>query len=241
MSPWLAAHELLIELWGDRTMSLVRLLGFRTLTCGCVVGRYRELATSREVSYVEEKGGDCDVHVHRRNHTIPDRVAPSLATVATLRASSARTPPVARAPRVQITVVPPIPEPHIRFTSNGATFSFYLGDCVDILERLPPGSIDAIVTSPPYSLGIRYRSYDDTMPRSERLAWTADWVSKAARALAPDGSLFLNVGAKPTDPWTAIDVAQPARPYLHLQNTIHWIKSIAIEKALAGTNSKSGW
>ncbi len=52
--------------------------------------------------------------------------------------------------------------------------------------------------------------------------------------MAPDGSLFLNVGAKPTDPWTAIDVAQAARPHLHLQNTIHWIKSIAIEKALAG-------
>lgn len=82
-----AAHGLLINRLGDRTMSLVRLLGFRTLTCGCVVGRYRELATSREVSYVEEKGGDCDVHVHRRNHTIPDRIAPSLANVATLRAS----------------------------------------------------------------------------------------------------------------------------------------------------------
>ena len=37
-------------------MSLVRLLGFRTLTCGCVIGRYREVATSREVTYVEEKG-----------------------------------------------------------------------------------------------------------------------------------------------------------------------------------------
>ena len=37
-------------------MSLVRFLGFTTLTCGCVVGRYREVATSREVSYVEEKG-----------------------------------------------------------------------------------------------------------------------------------------------------------------------------------------
>ena len=49
-----------------------------------------------------------------------------------------------------------------------------------------------------------------------------------------DGSLFLNVGAKPTDPWTALDVAQAARPHLELQNIIHWIKSIAIEKALAG-------
>ncbi len=53
-------------------MSLVRLLGFRTLSCGCVIGRYRELATSREVSYVEEKGTQCELHGHRRNHTIAD-------------------------------------------------------------------------------------------------------------------------------------------------------------------------
>ena len=39
-------------------MSLVRLLGFRTLACGCVIGRYRELATSRELTYVEEKGAN---------------------------------------------------------------------------------------------------------------------------------------------------------------------------------------
>jgi hypothetical protein len=51
-------------------MSLVRLLGFRTLACGCVIGRYRELATSRELTYIEEKGAGCDVYGHRRNHTI---------------------------------------------------------------------------------------------------------------------------------------------------------------------------
>jgi hypothetical protein len=51
-------------------MSLVRFLGFSTLACGCVVGRYREVATSREVSYVEEKGKACGSHSHRRNHTV---------------------------------------------------------------------------------------------------------------------------------------------------------------------------
>ena len=51
-------------------MSLVRLLGFNTLACGCVVGRYREVATSREISYVEEKGKSCGSHGHRRNHTV---------------------------------------------------------------------------------------------------------------------------------------------------------------------------
>ena len=51
-------------------MSLVRLLGFTTLACGCVIGRYREVASNREVSYVEEKGEGCDSHSHRRNHTV---------------------------------------------------------------------------------------------------------------------------------------------------------------------------
>ncbi|MBI1875462.1 MAG: hypothetical protein HYZ58_12035 [Acidobacteria bacterium] len=51
-------------------MSLVRLLGFTTLTCGCVIGRYREVATHRELVYVEEKGDACQSHGHRRNHTI---------------------------------------------------------------------------------------------------------------------------------------------------------------------------
>jgi hypothetical protein len=57
-------------------MSLVRLLGFTTLGCGCIVGRYREVATSREVRYVEEKGKACVSHHHRRNHTVAnDRLA----------------------------------------------------------------------------------------------------------------------------------------------------------------------
>jgi hypothetical protein len=59
-------------------MSLVRLLGFRTLACGCVIGRYRELATSRELTYIEEKGTGCQLYAHRRNHTIhTERAAPA--------------------------------------------------------------------------------------------------------------------------------------------------------------------
>ena len=133
--------------------------------------------------------------------------------------------------------MPRFPKPHTTLKSGRATFRFYLGDSVELLGRLAPGAVSAIVTSPPYNLGIRYHTYDDTLPRERYLAWTGEWVGQAARALTTDGSLFLNVGAKPTDPWTAIDVAQAARPHLHLQNTIHWIKSIAIEKALAGSRA----
>ena len=70
-------------------MSLVRLLGFKTLTCGCVVGRYREVGTSRELSYVEEKGVTCQLHGHRRNHTVAAERAgvASLAVMSTAKAS----------------------------------------------------------------------------------------------------------------------------------------------------------
>ncbi len=51
-------------------MSFVRLLGFQTLGCGCVLGEYLELATGRELTYVEEKGAACEQHSHRRNHTV---------------------------------------------------------------------------------------------------------------------------------------------------------------------------
>ena len=51
-------------------MSVVRIIGFATLSCGCVVGRYRDVASTREVVYVEEKGGGCESHAHRRNHTV---------------------------------------------------------------------------------------------------------------------------------------------------------------------------
>jgi len=94
-----------------------------------------------------------------------------------------------------------------------------------------------MVTSPPYNLGVRYSTYSDTLPREDYLAWTGEWVRLAATTLASNGSLFLNVGGKPTDPWTALDVAQAARPHLTLQNTIHWVKSIAIEKDAAGARA----
>lgn len=72
----------------EGVMSLVRLLGFTTLACGCVVGRYREVATSREVSYVEEKGKTCGSHGHRRNHTLAaERLTPSVPMAVAVKAS----------------------------------------------------------------------------------------------------------------------------------------------------------
>ncbi len=130
-----------------------------------------------------------------------------------------------------------LPKPYKQLGDGPSALRFYLGDAVGVLQGFPEGSIDVIVTSPPYNLGVRYRTYDDGGPREEYLAWTGTWVQAAARVLAADGSLFLNVGAKPSDPWTALDVAQAVRPHLKLQNILHWIKSIAIEREAAGARA----
>jgi len=75
---------------GIRFMSVVRILGFSTLSCGCVVGRYRDIASTREVTYVEEKGVGCESHAHRRNHTVSaerERFAAVAINTMTARAS----------------------------------------------------------------------------------------------------------------------------------------------------------
>ncbi len=134
-------------------------------------------------------------------------------------------------------LLPRLPRPYKLIGDGPSALQFYLGDAVGVLQSLPKASVDAIVTSPPYNLGIRYRTYDDGRPREEYLAWTGTWVQAAAHVLTENGSLFLNVGAKPSDPWTALDVAQAARPHLKLQNILHWIKSIAIERDAAGARA----
>jgi len=86
-----------------------------------------------------------------------------------------------------------LPKPYAELTRGRTRLRFFHGDAVDILQRFAASSVDVIVTSPPYNLGIQYRSYDDGRPRDEYLKWTGEWVSAARRALAESGSLFLNV------------------------------------------------
>ena len=127
--------------------------------------------------------------------------------------------------------------PKYDFIAGGARFRFFHGDCTDVLPTLEAAAIGVVVTSPPYNLGINYRSYQDDMPRTDYLNWSDRWIRAVARVTAPSGSLFLNVGAKPTDPWVPLEVAQVARRYFKLQNTIHWVKSIAIDKDAVGAGS----
>jgi site-specific DNA-methyltransferase (adenine-specific) len=120
----------------------------------------------------------------------------------------------------------------VRYGSSAATF--YLNDCIEGLGSLEEKSVDIVVTSPPYNIGVGYNSYCDKLPREKYLAWMQDVGLAVKRALADDGSFFLNVGNRPKDQWIAWDVASALRKHFVLQNAITWVKSIAISRADAG-------
>ena len=103
------------------------------------------------------------------------------------------------------------------------------GDCVDGIKRLDTHSVDIVVTSPPYTLGIAYGTYKDNKPHEEYLDWCEGWGMEIARVLKPDGSFFLNLGDTSDNPFFAFEVAQRMGKMFELQNTIHWIKSISID------------
>jgi site-specific DNA-methyltransferase (adenine-specific) len=94
-----------------------------------------------------------------------------------------------------------------------------------------------VVTSPPYNLGVRYRSYADSRPRAEYLAWMGTVRDAVDRALGGNGSFFLNVSGPPRDPWLPWDVAREVGRVFVLQNVVHWVKSIAIDRGSVGRST----
>jgi site-specific DNA-methyltransferase (adenine-specific) len=110
-----------------------------------------------------------------------------------------------------------------------------LQDCLEGMAEMGEGSVEVIVTSPPYNLGIGYNKYDDSAPRGKYLEWIGKWCGAARRVLADDGSIFFNVGGKPKDQWIPFETALRFREAgFALQNVIHWIKAISIDREAAG-------
>lgn len=119
--------------------------------------------------------------------------------------------------------------------ANDSEIKLHMVDCVKGMRKfIPEGAVDVVVTSPPYNLGINYNGYDDTASREAYLAWMDKWAAEVNRALSDGGSLFLNVGSKPTDPLVPFQLLEVMLRHFTLQNVIHWVKSIAIMKSEVG-------
>ena len=89
-----------------------------------------------------------------------------------------------------------------------------LGDCLDIMKKMPAKSIDIIITSPPYNLlnstgnGLKkntkcgkwknaaikdgYIDYDDNRPYPDYINWQKKCVAEMYRLIKDDGAIFYN-------------------------------------------------
>jgi len=84
--------------------------------------------------------------------------------------------------------------------------TLHLGDCLNVLATIPDGSVDAILTDPPY--GIDFQCHHKTDPgkrlpkiRNDKRPAVA-WIREAARVLAPTGCVIV---------WHRWDVAEEFR------------------------------
>lgn len=88
-----------------------------------------------------------------------------------------------------------------------------VGDCIDVMNTMPEGSVDLVVTSPPYNLknstgnGMKdgrggkwsnaalmkgYSDYGDNMPHAEYVLWQRKCLAAMMRVLKEDGAVFYN-------------------------------------------------
>jgi site-specific DNA-methyltransferase (adenine-specific) len=64
-------------------------------------------------------------------------------------------------------------------------------DALSGLARIPDGSIDLILTDPPYNLGKDYGNASDQQTVDDYLRWTEQWIDAALPKLKPNGSLYI--------------------------------------------------
>jgi site-specific DNA-methyltransferase (adenine-specific) len=67
------------------------------------------------------------------------------------------------------------------------------GDCIEVMKTLPDGSVDLIVTSPPYNVGINYDTHIDTLDMDVYWDWTKEWLTQAYQLLKDDGRVSINI------------------------------------------------
>ena len=67
------------------------------------------------------------------------------------------------------------------------------GDCIEVMAKMPESSVDLIVTSPPYGVGIAYDTFNDDIEFEQYKLFSASWLREAYRVLKDDGRIALNI------------------------------------------------
>lgn len=96
------------------------------------------------------------------------------------------------------------------------------------MPEVPSGSVDVIVTSPPYNRGKRYHPrYSDRLPEEDYHRLLLRVFGECHRVLAPGGAFFLNIGDSAGDQGKSERVCQWAQEagFVRFQ-TLVWVKTL---------------
>lgn len=122
-----------------------------------------------------------------------------------------------------------VPAPHPSSMAPGQVAYYatpygaaYLGDSLEFLRALPPGSVNAVITSPPYALHFK-KEYGNAN-KSDYVAWFLPFAREILRVLRDDGSFVLNIGG-------SYNQGSPTRSLYHFKLLIALIEEVGFHLA----------
>jgi site-specific DNA-methyltransferase (cytosine-N4-specific) len=98
----------------------------------------------------------------------------------------------------------------------------YLADSLAVLKALPEGSINAVVTSPPYALHFK-KEYGNA-DKTDYIGWFLGYGREIFRVLADDGSFILNIGG-------SYNPGEPTRSLYHFKLLIELVETVGFSLA----------
>jgi adenine-specific DNA-methyltransferase len=83
-----------------------------------------------------------------------------------------------------------MPSIHTEYADD-ARIVLYPGDCLNMLNKVPSGSVQLVITSPPYNVG---KAYEHSTTLAKYLSSMRPVLQELVRTLSPHGSLCWQVG-----------------------------------------------
>lgn len=107
---------------------------------------------------------------------------------------------------------------------------FIIGDCLEVMDKLPKGFVDLLIVDPPYNLDKDFHgSKFNSKSTDEYKEYTIRWVEKTIQLLKPNASIYVCCDWK-----SSLVIGDVLKDFFKIQNRITWQR----EK---GRGAKSNW
>jgi site-specific DNA-methyltransferase (adenine-specific) len=116
---------------------------------------------------------------------------------------------------------------------QAVTNTICLGDCIEGMDRLPPGRVDLVFADPPFNIGYDYDVYNDSLEYRQYLEWSSRWISSVRRVLKPTGTFWLAIG----DEFAAELKVESRKLGFHCRSWVIWYYTFGVHCSKKFTRS----